>query len=127
VICVGPPITKADYELTPIGIVRKLLDHSRGHKGGTQTSGRPFPGATTMKVSMSDSSETQLEGGCSCGSVRYEVRAPLTDCGIAIAGCARCRQAPQCFRDRALLQVRHHAGSAAQASLQRLWRALALR
>jgi hypothetical protein len=40
---------------------------------------------------MPTQAETRFEGGCSCGAVRYEVRAPLTDCGYC--HCRMCQMA----------------------------------
>ena len=40
---------------------------------------------------MSDGAEAKFEGGCSCGAVRYEVRAPLVDCGYC--HCRMCQMA----------------------------------
>jgi hypothetical protein len=40
---------------------------------------------------MSDAIGIRLEGGCSCGAVRYEVRARLTECGYC--HCRMCQMA----------------------------------
>jgi hypothetical protein len=40
---------------------------------------------------MDDPTGTKLGGSCSCGAVRYEVRAPLTDCGYC--HCRMCQTA----------------------------------
>jgi hypothetical protein len=40
---------------------------------------------------MSEAGEIKFEGGCSCGAVRYEVRAALTDCGYC--HCRMCQMA----------------------------------
>jgi hypothetical protein len=40
---------------------------------------------------MPNSAEIRFEGGCSCGAVRYEVRASLTECGYC--HCRMCQMA----------------------------------